>query len=78
MPGHQQEMKWYTRLVADWSLLRLLRLVLAGFIAYEGVMGEVWWLVALAAVLFFQAVFNTGCGAAGCAVEPEKSKSGIE
>ena len=53
--------------------MRIARFILAGFLFYDGYMGENYWMFLLAAILGYQALFNIGC--AYCAVSPaEQSK----
>lgn len=50
------------RIKQPWGSIRLLRMAIALILIYDGWKGETWWVLALGAVLVYQAVMNTGCG----------------
>ncbi len=57
-------MKWLKTLeLTDWSLLRVLRLVIGGSLLGEFITGNNWFLLPVAVLFLYQGVFNTGCSA---------------
>lgn len=61
------------QLKSPWGFMRIIRLVMALFLFYDGFMGENYWMFILASVLGYQALFNVGC--ASCAVPPAQYKN---
>ena len=64
-------------LLTDWNLMRILRLALGIYIAFQAVETQSMLSAIFAVFLLFQAITNTGCcGSNGCAVPIKKNNSG--
>jgi len=62
------------RLSGGWTVLRIIRLVLASMIIAEAWRSSELLLAVLGGFLAFQAIFNYGCcGAAGCDIDQGRS-----
>ena len=62
-------------LLHNWSFLRIIRLALGGFIAYDGFRTHEFLIMTMGLVFMGLAVMNLGCcGAQGCGI-PAKSNS---
>ena len=64
-----------TQLLGKWSFIRTLRLGLGLLAGYNGIVEHDYLLLAIGAVLIFQALTNTGCSFgsnSSCAVPPSK------
>ena len=65
-----------TTLLYNWHFMRLLRLVLGIFIAYQAIKTHDTFSGLIAGFFLFQAVTNTGCcGAQGCTTSMPKNNS---
>jgi len=66
-----------TQLLSKWSFIRTLRLGLGLLAGYNGIIEHDYLLLAIGAVLIFQAFTNTGCSFgsnSSCAVPPPSKK----
>jgi len=60
----------------NWSFLRIFRLLLGGFIAYDGFRTHEYLIMTLGLVFMGLAVMNRGCcGAQGCGIPTKTSQS---
>lgn len=59
-------------LFTNWHFMRILRVALACYLFYNAYATYEWFYIVFGLFFLFQAVFNLGCGANGCAV-PSKS-----
>jgi hypothetical protein len=67
-------------LTRNWHLMRIIRLVLGGFIVYDGLRSHEYLFVFFGGAFMYMALFNLGCcGPQGCAVTPiNDNKSDME
>jgi VanZ family protein len=59
-------------LLTNWHFMRYLRVALALFLFYNAYQTKEWFFIVFGLFFLFQAVFNLGCGPAGCAVDYSK------
>ena len=60
----------------NWSFLRIIRLAVGGFIAYDGFRTHEFLIMTLGLVFMGLAVMNLGCcGAQGCGIPTKKNHS---
>ena len=72
-----ESIKYY--LLTGWSIMRLIRLALGCFIAYQAITLHDTMAGIIAAFLLFQALTNTGCcGSQGCATGIPKTKNAVQ
>ncbi len=58
-------------LLSNWSLMRIIRLVIAVAIVIQGAYNHNWMLLVLGSLFASMAIFNVGCCAAnGCSTKP--------
>jgi uncharacterized membrane protein HdeD (DUF308 family) len=63
------------KLLNDWNFMRVVKLLLGIYVAYDATVSKQYFLLVLAALFLYQAVFNVSpCGVAGCAVNPNPIK----
>ena len=62
-------------LLTNWNFMRWLRFALALIIAYQAFEIQSGLMALISALILFQALSNTGCGASGCYVKPFKTTS---
>ena len=55
-------------ILRNWTAMRIIRLVMGGFIAYQGVLLAQWILIIPGVVYSLLALFNLGCSNGSCAV----------
>lgn len=68
-----------TLLTANWSWMRILRLVIGLSAAVDAYARQDWLLMGLATMLIYQGVMNTGCGFGGggsCSI-PQNNSSNV-
>jgi hypothetical protein len=58
---------------ASWNIIRVLRLVLGGFVVYQGFVSSQWLLSGLGVLFVTQALLNAGCCAGSC--EPSRPRN---
>jgi hypothetical protein len=59
------------KLLNDWNFMRVVKLLLGIYVAYEAIVSQQYILGILAVLFLYQAIFNVSpCGVAGCAVKP--------
>ncbi len=77
-------MNWKNRILSNWSLMRVIRLVLAGVVLTEAFRSNEVILGLLGVILLTQSVLNVGCcGSSGCDIDhaankPRSSEKSIE
>lgn len=63
------------RLLNDWNFMRAVKLLLGIYVIYEAIVSKQYFLLILAALFLYQAVFNVStCGINGCSVKPNPVK----
>ncbi len=59
----------------SWTFMRVVKLVMGAYVAYEAIANQQYVLLLLAAFFLYQGVFNLGhCGINGCSVDNSRSK----
>lgn len=56
----------------NWSVDRVVRLVIGALLIGSGVADEAWWILAIGLVLVYQSATNTGCASPYCETPEEK------
>lgn len=65
-----------SKILSDWSLIRIIRLLLAIFIAAQAFQTGSILLGLLSVFVLYQVISNTTCcGSAGCSIDSKKSKN---
>jgi hypothetical protein len=59
-------------LFTNWHAMRIFRLAFAVFLFIQAYYTHEWFFIVFGLFFFIQAVFNTGCGANGCAIPRNK------
>ena len=55
-------------ILRNWTAMRIIRLVMGGFIAYQGVLLAQWILIIPGVIYSLLALFNLGCSTGSCAI----------
>lgn len=68
--------KKMTLFLKNWTVIRLMRLSLGGFILYDGIRSQEWLFIAFGVYFTGLAILNLGCfGAQQCSVPTTKNNS---
>jgi len=62
------------QIIANWNLMRIIRLALGILIIVEGVRSQMTPITLMGAAFAALALFNIGCGPGGCAVPPQRPR----
>ena len=62
------------QLLTNWHILRIVRLLFGVFLIFQAIETRQYVFFAFAAFFLFQAIFNQGCSANGCAIPTPKKK----
>ena len=60
--------------ITNWTLLRVIRLVLGVFIIIQSIQVQNYWMVLPGIIFTAMALFNAGCGSNGCAIPTKNRK----
>lgn len=63
-----------TALLKNWHPMRILRGIFAGWIFWEAARSGEWFLALPGSIFAIQAIFDLGCGAAGCAIPTRNAR----
>jgi hypothetical protein len=59
-------------LLTNWHAMRIFRLAFGVFLFVQAYQTHEWFFIVFGLFFFIQALFNTGCGANGCAIPKNK------